>query len=220
MKLTIVYDNEIFKKDLDLRSDWGFACLIQTSDEYILFDSGAKGNILLNNMKMLDIEPRDISKIIISHEHWDHNGGLKSIIPFVNDAELYSLEKNEYGKKIKHINVESPQMITKDIHTTGRLAGSPIDEQSLIIKGKKGWYILVGCSHPGVDKILQAAQKIGNAVGIIGGFHGFRDFSILEDLNFVCPCHCTKYKKEIKKGLSNIFSDCGVGKIIDLNEEE
>ena len=30
MKLTIVYDNEVAKKGIGLKSDWGFACLIQT----------------------------------------------------------------------------------------------------------------------------------------------------------------------------------------------
>jgi len=28
MKLTIVYDNEVYKKDAGLKSDWGFSCLI------------------------------------------------------------------------------------------------------------------------------------------------------------------------------------------------
>jgi len=30
MKITIVYDNEIYKKDIGLKSDWGFACLIES----------------------------------------------------------------------------------------------------------------------------------------------------------------------------------------------
>ena len=50
MKLTIVYDNEVFKKDIGLRSDWVFSCLIETTDETILFDTGAKGKILLNKI--------------------------------------------------------------------------------------------------------------------------------------------------------------------------
>jgi len=78
MKLTIVYDNEVYKKDAGLKSDWGFSCLIETENEDILFDTGAKGKILLNNMEKLDVEPEKISKIIISHEYWDHYGGLKT----------------------------------------------------------------------------------------------------------------------------------------------
>jgi len=35
MKLTIVYDNEVYKKDAGLKSDWGFSCLIDTENENI-----------------------------------------------------------------------------------------------------------------------------------------------------------------------------------------
>jgi 7,8-dihydropterin-6-yl-methyl-4-(beta-D-ribofuranosyl)aminobenzene 5'-phosphate synthase len=47
MKMTIVYDNEVFKKGLGLKSDWGFACLIDTNHDNILFDTGANGKILI-----------------------------------------------------------------------------------------------------------------------------------------------------------------------------
>ena len=56
MKLTIVYDNTIYKKAIGLKSDWGFACLVKTKKDMILFDTGAKGDILLDNMKKLGID--------------------------------------------------------------------------------------------------------------------------------------------------------------------
>ena len=65
MKITIVYDNEIYKKGIGLKSDWGFACLIETKYDTILFDTGAKGGILINNMKKLHIDPSIIKKIVI-----------------------------------------------------------------------------------------------------------------------------------------------------------
>jgi 7,8-dihydropterin-6-yl-methyl-4-(beta-D-ribofuranosyl)aminobenzene 5'-phosphate synthase len=46
VKLTIVYDNEVFQKGL--RSDWGFSCLIEIEGRKILFDTGADGKILLH----------------------------------------------------------------------------------------------------------------------------------------------------------------------------
>ena len=55
MKLTIVYDNVVYKKDIGLKSDWGFSCLIETEDETVLFDTGTEGDILLNNMERLGI---------------------------------------------------------------------------------------------------------------------------------------------------------------------
>ena len=219
MKLTIVNDNEVLKKDMGLKSDWGFACFIQTDDESILFDSGAKGDILLNNMQKLHLNPRDIDKIVISHEHWDHTGGLTSLLSFIDDAELYRIEKHSMDEHIQLVKVEGSQQIYRGIYTTGRLTGSPVDEQSLVLQGQRGWYVLVGCSHPGVENILQRAQSIGNIVGIIGGFHGFDAFSALKGLDLICPCHCTQYKKEIRTAFPDTSSECGVGKTIELREE-
>jgi len=216
MRLTIVYDNEVYKKDIGLKSDWGFSCLLETMHDNILFDTGAKDKILINNMSKLDICPSDINKVVISHEHWDHSGGLKSFMSIVGDLEIYRLEKNDIGEGIRTKIIEESQMISKDVYTTGRLAGSPIDEQSLVLKGQKGWYVLAGCSHSGVREILQVSKNLGNVLGIIGGFHGFNDFSVLDDLDFICPCHCTKLKKKLRELYPTKFIEGGVGKVIDI----
>ena len=216
MKLTIVYDNELFRKDIGLKSDWGFACLVTTNHETILFDTGAKGEILLNNMKKLNINPKDIKKIVISHEHKDHKGGLNSLIPYIKNTELYHLNHKAPSENITSFIPEIPEKISENVWTTGRLEGL-VDEQSLVLKGNKGWYVLTGCSHPGLEKILNIAKQIGNIVGIVGGFHGFNNFQLVEDLDLICPCHCTAHKKDLKKAFPDKISECGVGKIFDLD---
>ena len=218
MKLTIVYDNKLYRKDIGLKSDWGFSCLIETKHNVILFDTGTNGKILLENMKILGIDPHCINKIVISHEHHDHNGGLKALTPFLCNIELYRLAKESPTENMHLISVERSWDITEGVYTTGIIKGN-IDEQSLVLKGEKGWYVLTGCSHPGLEKILHIARHIGDVVGIIGGLHGFKNFSVLEGLDLICPCHCTAYKKEIRMAFPNFYSDCGVGKIIDLDEE-
>ena len=215
MKLTIVYDNEIYVKDIGLKSDWGFSCVIEKEYETILFDTGANGKILLHNMKNLGINPKNIDKIVISHEHWDHKGGLKSLVPYIKDVEVYHLGREVHSEKMISINPEITEKISEDIWTTGRLKGL-VDEQSLVLKCDNGLYVLTGCSHPGVEKILHVAGQIGNIVGIVGGFHGFSKISILDGLYLICPCHCTAHKKDIQMAFPDITSDCGVGKIIEI----
>ena len=218
MKLTIVYDNKLYRKDTGLKSDWGFSCSIESKYDIILFDTGANGTILLNNMKKLHIDPSSIKKIVISHNHSDHTGGLKSLASYVNDIDLYQLGYKTPKEKMKLANAENPKEISKNIWTTGRVKGL-VDEQSLVLKGEIGWFVLTGCSHPGVEKILQRAEQIAcsNIVGIVGGFHGFNNFSVIEDMDYICPCHCTAHKKDLKRVFPNVTSDCGVGKIIDLD---
>ena len=215
MKFTIIYDNKLYKRGIGLKPDWGFSCVIETGDKTILFDTGAKGDILLGNMKRLDITPMNIDKIVISHEHWDHSGGLNALAPLTNDIELYRLAKKIPRENLHLISAEKPQKITEKVYTTGRLKGS-VDEQSLVLKGEKCCYVLVGCSHPGVEKILGAARCHGNVLGLVGGFHGFDNFSILEELDFICPCHCTQHKQELKSLYPTKYSEGGVGKVTEF----
>jgi 7,8-dihydropterin-6-yl-methyl-4-(beta-D-ribofuranosyl)aminobenzene 5'-phosphate synthase len=216
MKLTIVYDNEICKKDAGLKSDWGFSCLIETENENILFDTGAKGKILLNNMEKLDVYPEKINKIVISHEHWDHYGGLKALVPLVGNIELYRLGKESPSGNMNLITVKEPREIIDGVYTTGRLTGTPVDEQSLVLKGKKDWYVLTGCSHSGVKEILNASREYRNVAGPIGGLHDFNNFHILGALELVCAIHCTKHKKEIQRSYPEISVEGGVGRIIEI----
>jgi len=215
MKITILYDNDVFLLHKNLVSDWGFSCLIEKDEKRLLFDTGAKPEILLGNMKILHVDPNSIDTIVISHEHWDHNGGMDVFENAINDIVVYRPHQNVINPA-KHVAVTSSILtITKDIYSTGLLKNR-IDEQSLILKGKKGWYVLAGCAHPGVDTIVTTSKQVGNVVGIIGGLHGFKDFSILEDIDFVCPCHCTKYKQKLKKLFPTKYVKGGVGKVIEL----
>jgi len=215
MKLTIVYDNIVHKKVKGLKSDWGFSCLIETDDVKLLFDTGAKARILLNNMKFLEIDPGLINKIVISHEHWDHNGGLEKLSDHVNNIDLYRIDQKNAVNNMQIVSNSGSYKITDKIFSTGTIEGS-VDEQSLVLNGTKGFYLLLGCSHPGLEKILQKASEFGKIVGIIGGLHGFKDFTILKDFKFICPCHCTKYKKDIKDLYPADYVEGGVGKIIEI----
>jgi len=198
-----------------LKADWGFACLIEVQGmSPILFDTGASGSILLHNMKQLKLDPRDIGIVVISHPHGDHTGGLRAITEVNKDAELYlphSLRVEISGRKITR--VKQPLEIRQGIFTTGELGGM---EQSLAINTKKGLMVIVGCSHPGVGNILDAASAFGKIYGIIGGFHGFHHFDRLKPLSLICPCHCTQYKSEIMRLFPQQCIKCGGGLVIEL----
>jgi len=213
MKITVVYDNEV--KQPGLKADWGFSCLIQIKQTpQILFDTGTTGSILLHNMRELGLDPGNIGIVVISHLHGDHIGGLQDIMDANKDVELYlpqSFMGGIPGRKIT--KVKHSLEIRHNIFSTGELSGI---EQSLVINIDKGLVVVVGCSHPGVGNILDAASTFGKVYGIVGGLHGFSDFRRLDPLSLICPCHCTSYKSEIKHLFPQRCLDCGAGLVIEL----
>ena len=215
MKCTIVYDNDVYIKEARLQSDWGFSCLLEMKDETLLFDTGAKGTILLHNMQELGIDITCISKIVLSHEHWDHTGGLSAVAQRLPEVEIFRIGSNTLDNTTASVQIEKEQKIAKDVYSTGKLSNS-VDEQSLIIHGTKGWWVLVGCSHPGVKQILTIAKKYGTIYGLVGGFHGFNVFSVLKPLQVICHCHCTEFKKDILQEFPKTATKGGVGKEIIL----
>jgi 7,8-dihydropterin-6-yl-methyl-4-(beta-D-ribofuranosyl)aminobenzene 5'-phosphate synthase len=197
MKLKIVHDNEArpgFEKG------WGFSCLIELEDEKILFDTGWDGNVLLSNLEKLGVRPEEIKRVVISHAHWDHLGGLPHIRR--PDMQVYvpqSFSKRLRGELASRFDlheVKDAQQIREGVWTTGEL-GKGIKEQALVLKASKGLVIIVGCSHPGVRKIFSAASKFGKISSVVGGMHGFDDYALLEGLDLIVPTHCTVNKRKI-----------------------
>ncbi len=215
MKITVVYDNEVLKRGLT--AGWGFSCLI---DNDILFDTGGDGVALLDNMEKLGIDPSDIRSVVLSHGHGDHTGGLSDLIEENQDLSVYALTsfskwlKNQIPAKTKLVEARKPMQIRKDVFTTGEL-GTCIKEQSLICLNKRGVFVITGCAHSGMHRIVIAASKFGEIYGVIGGFHGFSDFDILKRVKLISPCHCTSYKRELARAFPKQYVRCGVGLVIE-----
>lgn len=211
MRITITYDNEVWKKGL--KADWGFSCLIEVYGKNILFDTGANANILLWNMAKLDIDPTIIDEVVISHAHWDHTGGLSGVLA-LKSCRVYipfSCPLPPIGDEI--IRVKDPLKIHENIFSTGELRGM---EQSLVVKTEAGLVVIAGCSHPGVGEIFEEASRRGEIKFLIGGLHGFNEFNMVRDLEKICPAHCTQYKKEIKALYPDKYLDGGVGRVIEI----
>lgn len=214
MKITILYDNTVFKSSL--KSDWGFSCLVETHNRTILFDTGSNGSILLENMEKLDIDPLSIDEVFISHPHFDHVGGLSSFLNENKNVIIYvpiSLRGIRNAKEI--IYIDEPIELHENIFSTGELEHI---EQSMAVKTDKGLVLIVGCSHPKMENILKAASQFGKVYAIIGGLHGFNEFELFKDLGVICPTHCTQHIAEIKSLYPEKYIEGGVGKIIEISK--
>ncbi len=50
--------------------------LIKAGDETVLIDTGTGGGDLMGTMNALDVSPKEVTRVVISHHHGDHIGGL------------------------------------------------------------------------------------------------------------------------------------------------
>ncbi len=212
MKITVIYDNTAFRKNL--QADWGFSALVEIENTpKILFDTGSDGQILISNMKKLGIDPGSIDEVFISHAHFDHTGGLSELLNANKKAKIYIPSSFRGLKNREVIIVTEPTKIHKNVFSTGELERI---EQSMGILTKKGIVLIVGCSHPKMSHILDVARKFGKIYAVIGGMHGFSEFELFQDLEIICPTHCTQHKGELKKLYPQKYIEGGAGKIIEI----
>jgi 7,8-dihydropterin-6-yl-methyl-4-(beta-D-ribofuranosyl)aminobenzene 5'-phosphate synthase len=118
------------------------------------------------------------------------------------------------------------------VSTISRTPGTlELHELSLVLRTPKGLIVLVGCSHPGIETILDAAQAYGGHVHeILGGLHLVatsdaeiqRIAAALHDarrLDLVAPGHCTG--EPAFDVLARVFGDryvfAGLGTVVDVS---
>lgn len=174
--VTIIFDNTA--ADDRLATGWGFAALLETPEHTILFDTGANGEALLENLRLLGKDPMAVESVIISHAHGDHTGGLRALLDLGLRPKLYLLSgfpaemRGEFAEALEIVEAAPGQEIVPGIRTTGQV-GTDIPEQALILDTQQGTVVLTGCAHPGVIQMLERAQKFNSSPLhlVMGGFH-------------------------------------------------
>ena len=233
---TIIYDNNVYQENI--KTGWGFSCLVRGTEKTILFDTGGDGLLLKRNLQKLGIDPKIVDIVFLSHQHGDHTDGLNRFLELNPDVCVYipqSFPENFKDQVLKNgteiVKVGKPQEICRGVSSTGEL-GDWIREQSLIIHTDKGFVLLTGCAHPGIVYITAKSTKLVNSIPflIMGGFH-LKDNSQDEienismdlrdlDAKYVGPCHCSGdlARGLLKKEFSEDYIEIGVGKRIHLED--
>lgn len=192
---------------------WGLSYLV---DGDVLFDTFANSRVLFKNFRRFGDDIERVRHIVISHNHWDHMGGLWDIVERVPRLNVHLpapvnddvkeriarhgskvIEGRSAGYKIKEGVYVSGMMM-------GQYKGKTVVEQALVLEMNRRLLMMSGCGHPGIPNMVkQIKEDFGVPVrAIMGGFHLFQGYTPdqirdhvdqlkTSGVEMVAPAHCT-----------------------------
>ena len=100
VKLSNIVDNTVVENS-DFIPSSGLSYILEFEDKKVLFDTGDQGFVLMHNMKLLNIDPKSIDCVILSHGHWDHTFGIESLMNARGDASVLDIiaHPNSFKKR-------------------------------------------------------------------------------------------------------------------------
>lgn len=112
LKTTVVVDNNIpLGAKALFRAEHGLSMLIETGTNKILLDTGSS-DIVLHNLGLLGVHPRELDAIVLSHGHWDHTGGLAAVlrmaakkIPVFSHPEIFRARYAVTGTNCRYAGI-------------------------------------------------------------------------------------------------------------------
>jgi 7,8-dihydropterin-6-yl-methyl-4-(beta-D-ribofuranosyl)aminobenzene 5'-phosphate synthase len=192
----------------------------------------------MHNTRQLNVDLSQIDQIVISHNHWDHTGGLDQVRRSNHRPEVYvprsfpySMIRNVERTRGDIIAVDEPQEICSHVYSTGEM-GTRIKEQSLILNTAEGLVIVTGCSHQGISNIVRRAKGLFDKeiLLVLGGFHLMQhtDDQIMQIIRTFKECgvqkcgatHCTgDHQIELfRQAYGEDYVPIGTGRRITVSE--
>ena len=140
MRITTLSENTAGKIPHGLLAEFGLSILIETDKYKILFDTGQKISTVYNS-RILNIDLTEIDKIVLSHGHFDHTGGLKTVLEETGDVEVIAhpevfLEKYATRRKTKPIGIPYSKEMLEDLGAKFKLTKEPIKISDATVTGQ------------------------------------------------------------------------------------
>jgi 7,8-dihydropterin-6-yl-methyl-4-(beta-D-ribofuranosyl)aminobenzene 5'-phosphate synthase len=129
---------------LDLMGEWGLSVLVETESCKVLLDTGMN-KAAVYNADLMGIDLSIVDKIVLSHAHGDHTGGLREVlrrvgkqVELIAHPDIWIPKYVRFGEKNSYVGIpfirealeslgasftlsRKPYKISDDIMTTGEV---------------------------------------------------------------------------------------------------
>lgn len=121
VRLTVLADNEVCRPGLT--AEHGLSVLVETGGGVVLFDTG-QGRGLAGNAEALGVNLGQVHAIVVSHGHYDHTGGLATVLEQNPPARLFlhpAAVKPKFAKSgaPPHREIGMPESCRKAVFAAG-----------------------------------------------------------------------------------------------------
>ena len=226
-RLVVLVDNRAAP---GLREAWGLSILVEAHGSRVLFDTGPSPDVLCDNARALGVGLEELDAIIVSHPHRDHYGGLPcaaqhspgTVVVLPPSPGHLVAWIRRLG--LAPVTVKGSHRPAPGYATSGALrAGIGLYEHALAVETAEGPLVLLGCSHPGGDRLVERALGVmgaGRAWLVMGGLHD-PPRSVVDRLasmaRLLAPIHCSGGARDYARTrYPDRYLDAAAGTMVEL----
>jgi len=114
-------------------AEWGLSILVEVEGKRILMDTGLSTSTV-HNARALGIDLSGIDRIVLSHGHADHTGGLREVLKLTGEVEIIAhpdiwapkYTRRDGGGKEQYIGIPYPEDELESLGARFNLTGEPV----------------------------------------------------------------------------------------------